>query len=309
MRTYAATAATVMAVTAVTALAAVVAGPAPAASAAEVQVSLTTSTTTFYPPVDGYRDLARFTVRTDRASTLSLQVRAEPASPVLRTVAIGARPAGRHAATWDARDDLGDLVDPGVYVVRAVATRPGRPTQRTAYTSVRMSWRQLAPRRAGTSSPPPPTAWCAASAASCATCPPPRTRCRSTWPSRRTARSASPGGWRRCTASATTHPASARRPRSSGPTSRGGPRQRPRGYGSLGLETWLDQGDESGWEWYFDSSSGDDGIVQIDTGLRHHQDTERAVRYSFSGVTGDDYVLEDFVVDLTWQVLVAAPTP
>ncbi len=100
MRTHIAS--TSVAIAFLTAVAGLHAGPAATAAAAEVQVSLATSTATFYPPVDGYRDVARFTVRTDRSATLSLQVRADPTSPVLRTVAIGARPAGRHAAAWDA---------------------------------------------------------------------------------------------------------------------------------------------------------------------------------------------------------------
>ncbi|QIK65647.1 hypothetical protein G7072_04220 [Nocardioides sp. HDW12B] len=314
MRNHVATASRVTAVTAlltalVTAVAGLHAGLATAA-AAEVRVSLTTSTATFYPPVDGYRDLARFTVRTDRASTLSLQVREDPTSPVVRTVAIGARPAGFHAASWDARDDLGDLVDPGGYVVRAVATRPGRPTQRTAYTSVRMSWRQLAPR--ASRHVVPATAYRSV-----------RGECGVL------RHLATPAGAVRfdmvepedCPIGTSGRLEAMYRFRDY-PAGFGSPTtvirphvtveargNDPVGYGALGLETWLDQGDESGWEWYFDPSSGDDGIVRIDTGLRHHQDTERAVRFSFSGSTGDDYVLEDLVIDLDWQVLVPAPAP
>jgi hypothetical protein len=83
----------------------------------------------------------------------------------------------------------------------------------------------------------------------------------------------------------------------------------PEGFGTLGLETWLelDTPEESGWEWYFDPSSGDDDLVEIGTELTHHQPTTRPVRFTFHGSTGDDYLLEGFDVDLTWKTLVPAP--
>jgi hypothetical protein len=83
----------------------------------------------------------------------------------------------------------------------------------------------------------------------------------------------------------------------------------PSAYGTLGLETWLDLEPEegSGWEWYYDPSSGDDGIVEMDTELSHHQPTTRPVRFTFGGSTGNDYVLDGFVVTLTWRTRVPAP--
>ena len=286
------------------------AGLASSATAAEVQVSLTTSTATFYPPVDGYLDLARFTVRTDRSATLSLQVREDPTSPVVRTVALGSRPAGTHQATWNARDDVGELVAPGSYVVRAVAERPGHPVQRSAYTAVRMVWRHLATQ----SSRHVVTANSYRSV---------RGECGVLRQLSVPANAVrfdmdEPGdcpigfsGRLEAMYRFADFPAGfGSRARVIDPhvnvEARGND---PVGYGVLGLETWLDQGDESGWEWYFDPSSGDDGVVQIDTELRFHQPTERAVRYSFSGATGDDYVLEDFVIDLDWKTLVPAPRP
>ena len=283
---------------------------APAATAAEMQVSLTTSTARFFPPVDGYRDLARFQVRTDRSATLFLQVRTDRDSPVIRTVTVGARPAGTHQAAWDAEDDLGELVDPGRYLVRAVATRPGRPAQRSTYTSVRMGWRHLAEQSSRhvvtansyrsvrgecgvlrqLASPANAVHFDMDEAADC------------------------PIGFSgrlEAMYRFADYPAGfGNRSRIIDPhvnvEARGND---PVGYGVLGVETWLDQGDESGWEWYFDPSSGTDDVVQIDTALRFHQPTERALRYSFSGTTGDDYVLEDFLIDLTWKTLVPAPLP
>jgi hypothetical protein len=79
-------------------------------------------------------------------------------------------------------------------------------------------------------------------------------------------------------------------------------------FGTLGLETWLDLEPEegSGWEWFYDPSSGDDHIVEIDTELTHHQPTTRPVRFTFGGSTGNDYVLYGFVITLTWNTLVPA---
>jgi hypothetical protein len=81
----------------------------------------------------------------------------------------------------------------------------------------------------------------------------------------------------------------------------------PIGFGTLGVLSYLDQGDDSGWEWLYDPSSGDDGVVEIGDTLEFHQPGVLPYRYSFSGSTGDDYVLYGFVIDLTWQVLVPAP--
>ncbi len=195
--------------------------------------------------------------------------------------------------------------------MRAVASRPGRPTQRTAYTSVRMAWRQLAPR--SSRHVVPATAYRSVRGecgelrhldtpagavhfdmAEPEDCPIGRSgRLEAMYRFRDY-----PTGFGSSTAVVRPHVYVEARGND------------PVGYGVLGLETWLDQGrDESGWEWYFDSSSGTDGVVQMDTRLRFHQPTERAVRYSVSGTTGDDYVLEDLVIDLTWQRLVAAPSP
>jgi hypothetical protein len=284
---------------------------APPASAAEIRVSLTTSTATFHPPVDGYRDLARFTIRTDRTATLSLQVREDRESPVIRTVSLGSRPAGNHQATWDAEDALGEIVDPGRYLVRAVAARPGRPTQRSAYTSVRMVWRHLAEQSSRhvvtansyrsvrgecgvlrqLAAPANAVHFDMQEAADCPI---------------------GTSGRLEAMYRFADYPAGfGNRSRIIDPhvnvEARGND---PVGYGVLGVETWLDQGPvESGWEWYFDPSSGTDDVVQIDTALRFHQPTERALRYSFSGTTGDDYVLRDFVIDLDWKTLVPAPPP
>ena len=119
----------------------------PGASAAPLAASVQTRTATFYPPVDGYRDVGRFLVHTTRQADLTLQVRRTPSDPVLRSVALGPQPAGNHVATWDARDDGGELVDPGNYVVRVVAVGANK-TVRSAYDAVRMEWKHLAEQSA-----------------------------------------------------------------------------------------------------------------------------------------------------------------
>ncbi|MDP6125712.1 MAG: FlgD immunoglobulin-like domain containing protein, partial [Candidatus Latescibacteria bacterium] len=44
-----------------------------------------------------------------------------PLGQIVRTVANGDRPAGRHSVVWDGRDDQGREVASGVYIVRLVA--------------------------------------------------------------------------------------------------------------------------------------------------------------------------------------------
>ena len=114
------------------------------ARAAEVDVRLTTSTARFYPPVDGYRDVARFRVTIDRTADVTLQVRPSKGAPTVRSVELGSLPSGRHAGSWDGRAEGGAFVDPGRYVVRAVAREPGHPVQRSPYVVVRMGWKVLA---------------------------------------------------------------------------------------------------------------------------------------------------------------------
>jgi hypothetical protein len=296
--------------TALTLVAAALVAPllATPATAAPVEVRLTTSTATFYPPDDDYRDVARFNLRINRSADVTLQVRRSKGTPVVRLIDLGDLGKGKHPGTWDGKDKVGDLVDPGRYVVRALARRPGDPVQRSRYVTVRMQWKQLATQSSTShltaNSYHRVTGKCGHLDQLSGN----RVRFDMDEPE-----DCPRGQTRRLTA----HYRFAQYPvgfsdrdRVIGPhvTVRANGNH-PVGYGTLGLETWLDMTPEpgSGWEWYYDPSSGTDEIVQIDTELWYHQPTTRPVSFSFHGYTGDDYVLDGFVVDLTWETLVPAP--
>jgi hypothetical protein len=280
------------------------------ATAAPVEVRLTTSTPRFYPPDDDYRDVGRFDVRVDRSADVTLEVRPSKGAPVVRLVDLGDLPKGRHPATWDGRDGGGDLVEPGRYVVRAVARRPGDPVQRSPYVVVRMQWKQLATQSSTTHLTANGYHRATGGCGHLDQLPGNRVRFDMDEPAE------CPQG---ASGGIDAHYRFAQYPEGFSDRIRvidphvtvRADGNHPAGYGTLGLETWLDMTPEpgSGWEWYYDPSSGTDGIVQIDTELRHHQPTTRPVRFTFSGSTGDDYVLDGFVIDLTWKTLVPAPAP
>jgi hypothetical protein len=278
------------------------------ATAAPVEVRLTSSTPTFYPPDDDYRDVARFSIRINRSADVTLQVRRSKGTPAVRLIDLGDLGKGKHTGTWDGKDNVGDLVDTGRYVVRALARRPGDPVQRSRYVAVRMQWKQLATQSSTShltaNSYHKVTGECGHLDQLSGN------RVRFDMDEPADCSKGFSGG-------IDAHYRFAQYPE--GFSDRGrvihphvtvrANGNHPVGYGTLGLETWLDLRPEegSGWEWYYDSSSGDDGIVEMNTELSHHQPTERPVRFTFGGSTGDDYVLDGFVVDLTWKTLVPAP--
>ena len=283
------------------------------ATAAPVEVRLTTSTPRFYPPDDDYRDVARFAVRIDRSADVTLQVRPAKGSPPVRLVDLGDLAKGRHTATWDGLGNGGDLVAPGRYVVRALARRPGDPVQRSPYVVVRMQWKQLATQSSSTSLTANRYHRVSGECGHLDQLAGNRVRFDMDAPAD-CAKGFSGG--------IDAHYRFAQYPQGFSDRDRvidphvnvranGNHGVDPTAYGTLGLETWLDLTPEvgSGWEWYYDSSSGDDGIVQIDTELSHHQPTTRPVRFTFGGSTGNDYVLDGFTVDLSWKTLVPAPAP
>lgn len=274
-----------------------------AAPVAPLRASLSVRTTTFYPPVDGYRDVARFRARVNRPADLALQLRRTATGPLVRSIDLGRVPAGQHDATWDARDGQGALVAPGDYVVRVVAKRAGSSV-RSAYSPVRMEWKHLAEQSAV------------------------HTRTANSY----LAVTGGCGTLRQLPADAVefdmvapedcargvsgklvTHYRFGDYPRgfTTGKVIRPevlvhADGNHPVGYGTLGVEAW-EGGEDQAWLFSYDPSSGDDGQVEIAVDLTRNQRHGRPVRYTFQGSTGDDYVLDGFVLTMRWFTLVPAP--
>lgn len=275
----------------------------PGASAAPLQASLETKTETFYPPVDGYRDVARFEVRANNPSHMTLQVRRVASGPLIRSVDLGLQPAGPHIVTWDARDNGGDIVDPGNYVVRVVAVGPNR-TARSPYDIVRMSWQQLAEHTAvherAANSYRAVTGECGVLVQL------PENAVRFDMDEPEDCDEGF-GGTLETHYRFQDYPNGFTNGKVIWPTilvhADG---NHPTGFGTLGVEAW-EGGEDQAWLFGYDPSSGDDGQVEIDVDLRRNQIHGRAVRYTFGGSTGDDYVLDGFVLTMRWFTLVPAP--
>jgi flagellar basal-body rod modification protein FlgD len=66
---------------------------------------------------------ARFEVTQDGPSDATVALVADRNGKVVRTLQLGPRSAGTFEATWDGRDEKGNLLPPGDYVLTASATR------------------------------------------------------------------------------------------------------------------------------------------------------------------------------------------
>ena len=276
---------------------------APGATAAPLTAGIVSKQGTFYPPVDGYRDVARFVVRANKQADLTLQVRQAAGGPLVRSVALGIQPAGPHAATWDARDNGGDLVAPGTYVVRTVAhTATG--TARSPYVGVRMSWKVLSEHVIVHGRPADSFHRVSGGCGVLSILSEHRVKYDMDDPED------CPDG---ASGELVTHyrfgnyPDGFTTSKVVRPTLRvHADGNHPVGFGTLGVESW-EGGEDQAWLFSYDPSSGDDGQVEIDVDLRRNQLQGRAVRYTFAGSTGSDYVLDGFVVTMRWFTLVPAP--
>lgn len=103
----------------------------------------TRSPATVYPVVDGYSDSTRLGVTTNEALSV-LEARVfNSAGSLVRTVRVGAQPAGTRSVLWNGRTSGGSAVPAGTYTFQLVAFDVAGNASLTARTTVGVSWRKL----------------------------------------------------------------------------------------------------------------------------------------------------------------------
>jgi flagellar hook assembly protein FlgD len=105
--------------------------------------------TRFYPYREGYRDYFQPAITTNETATLWLRVYTS-GGKLIRTLSLGTKPKGRHAAAWNGRLASGKAVPAGTYLFSWMARDVSGNQRLTGKSSFTLSWQRAVLRSGST---------------------------------------------------------------------------------------------------------------------------------------------------------------